>query len=401
LGNYLDEMDGVDGVDRAWKPLEAYSQGADLLLAPRVALWCQRGAMSGRLSHRQHGRLLEAIQQLQRCRSLEAFPAVVNRLFRDLIECDSVSYNDVYREMDRTVFRLDPAPPRVEEFAEKWKRHGHQHPMVNYARETGDGSAHQFSDFLSRRQYHALDLYQDCFRELGVEHQLSISVSASENVLVGVAMNRERCGFSETERLMANLLRPHVSEAYLTLIELGHLRGMVDDLASALDEKGEGSVFWSHQGVVLHASPRARELLAAVFGWRNGRALPDALAKWARERAGGPGEGIFACENAGRRLVARLARQSAFHYVTIVIHEEATALDPALLVPLGVSKREAEILAWLAAGKSNAEIASIVGVSPLTAKTHVLNILRKLGVENRTTAAVMVHEFLKSRGGWR
>ena len=164
--------------------------------------------MSGRLSHRQHGRLLEAIQQLQRCRSLEAFPAVVNALFRDLIECDSVSYNDVYPDMDRTVFRLDPAPARLEEFAEKWKRHGHQHPMINYARETGDGSAHQFSDFLSRSEYHALDLYQDCFRAVGVEHQMSISVSASENILVGVAMNRQARGFSETKRLMANRSGP-------------------------------------------------------------------------------------------------------------------------------------------------------------------------------------------------
>ena len=176
---------------------------------------------------------------------------------------------------------------------------------------------------------------------------------------------------------------------------------MVDDLASALDEAGEGSIFWSHQGVALHASPRARELLAAVFGWRNGRTLPDALGTWARGSAAGRAAGTFTFENAGRRLVARLARQSAFHYVTIVIHEEVTAIDPALLVPLGVSKREAEILAWLAAGKSNAEIASIVGVSPLTAKTHVLNILRKLGVENRTTAAVMVHEFLKNQGSGR
>jgi DNA-binding CsgD family transcriptional regulator/PAS domain-containing protein len=355
--------------------------------------------MSGRLSHRQHRRLLEAIQHLQRCRSLDAFPAVVNGLFRELIGCDSVSYNDVYPDMNRTVFRLDPPPPRLDEFAEKWKRHGHQHPMVNYARETGDGSAHQISDFLSRREYHALDLYQHCFREVHVEHQMSISVSASENVLVGVALNRQLSGFSETERLMANLLRPHVSEAYLTLVELGHLRGMVDDLAAALDETGEGIVFWSHQGVVLRASPRAREMLSTFLGWRNGRTLPDALAAWARDTIAGGAHRTFTCENGGRRLVARLARQSAFHYVTIVIHEEVSSVDPALLLPLGISKREAEVLTWLAAGKSNAEIASIVGVSPLTAKTHVLNILRKLGVENRTSAAAMVHDFLRKQTG--
>jgi len=48
--------------------------------------------------------------------------------------------------------------------------------------------------------------------------------------------------------------------------------------------------------------------------------------------------------------------------------------------------REQEILRWIHVGKSNIEIGTILGISPLTVKNHVQKILRKLDVQNRTQA---------------
>jgi transcriptional regulator EpsA len=48
--------------------------------------------------------------------------------------------------------------------------------------------------------------------------------------------------------------------------------------------------------------------------------------------------------------------------------------------------REQEILRWIHIGKSNIEIGTILGISPLTVKNHVQKILRKLNVQNRTQA---------------
>jgi len=59
----------------------------------------------------------------------------------------------------------------------------------------------------------------------------------------------------------------------------------------------------------------------------------------------------------------------------------ATAAGAGLLSP-----REQEILKWIHIGKSNIEIGLILGISPLTVKNHVQNILRKLNVQNRTQA---------------
>jgi transcriptional regulator EpsA len=51
-----------------------------------------------------------------------------------------------------------------------------------------------------------------------------------------------------------------------------------------------------------------------------------------------------------------------------------------------LSAREREILRWIHLGKSNSEIGTILGISPLTVKNHVQKILRKLNVQNRTHA---------------
>ena len=51
-----------------------------------------------------------------------------------------------------------------------------------------------------------------------------------------------------------------------------------------------------------------------------------------------------------------------------------------------LSEREAEILRWMRAGKTNQEIGLILNISPFTVKNHVQKILRKLNVTNRTQA---------------
>jgi len=50
--------------------------------------------------------------------------------------------------------------------------------------------------------------------------------------------------------------------------------------------------------------------------------------------------------------------------------------------------REREVLGWVSAGKSNAQIAEIVGASPRTVAKHLERIYEKLGVESRTAAAM-------------
>ena len=66
------------------------------------------------------------------------------------------------------------------------------------------------------------------------------------------------------------------------------------------------------------------------------------------------------------------------------------------LLTLGLTARVAEVLLWVAQGKTNADIATILGISESTVKKHLLEIFEKLGVETRSAATLRALEVLSS-----
>ena len=66
------------------------------------------------------------------------------------------------------------------------------------------------------------------------------------------------------------------------------------------------------------------------------------------------------------------------------------------LLALGLTPRAAEALLWLAQGKTNSDIATILGITESTVKKHVQEIFEKLGVETRGAATVRALEVLNS-----
>jgi DNA-binding NarL/FixJ family response regulator len=87
---------------------------------------------------------------------------------------------------------------------------------------------------------------------------------------------------------------------------------------------------------------------------------------------------------------ARLRRVEA----TAARRAPAVEPEPKQLEVLGLTPREAEVLFWVAQGKSNPEIATILGIGLTTVKKHLEATFAKLGVENRTSAAAMALERL-------
>lgn len=70
--------------------------------------------------------------------------------------------------------------------------------------------------------------------------------------------------------------------------------------------------------------------------------------------------------------------------------------SPEPLVKLGLTRRAAETLLWLCQGKTNSDIATILGITESTVKKHVQEIFEKLGVETRSAATLCALETLSS-----
>lgn len=68
------------------------------------------------------------------------------------------------------------------------------------------------------------------------------------------------------------------------------------------------------------------------------------------------------------------------------------------LLKLELTPRVAEVLLWVAQGKTNSDIATILGISESTVKKHMLEIFEELGVETRSAATLRALEALSSPG---
>jgi len=97
----------------------------------------------------------------------------------------------------------------------------------------------------------------------------------------------------------------------------------------------------------------------------------------------------------------RLDRRRA-HEAEVTSAKSAAGFKPNFgsskpLESLGLTAREAEVLLWVAQGKSNGDIAIILGMAEKTVKKHMTNIFDKLGLEGRNAATFRALEVLSSQ----
>ena len=173
---------------------------------------------------------------------------------------------------------------------------------------------------------------------------------------------------------------------------------------NALDAFGHATlVVRAADGKVVWKTPLARDLLLQHF---DGGELDDAVLSWVREElarralAGAlPGDPLrLARQN--RRLILALHEQTGEDEWLIVMRESS---DQAVIDAVGaafkLTTREAEVLYWVAKGKTNRDIGDILGMSPATVKKHLEHVFEKLGVETRTAAAGLAMSRVRALSG--
>ena len=346
--------------------------------------------MANPLTHEDYARLLACIEGIYRCRRLEEFPRHALSELRKLVECEMACYAEADFARQRLLNVFDPPlpfdPPK------EWLQFAADHPVLNYFKSSGDGQALKISDFVDPREYHQLEVYRKIFQGVGVEDQLGFGVQVDNQFVLGFCFSRGERSFTERNRTLLNLVRPHVIQAYLRLEELAGHKQLQHDLQTALRENGMGVIILNAAHVVVHATPGTFEKLAGYLPVPEGKEkLPETLAHWAFGENGSQNGEPFVVNREPARLIIRRVQQS--DRLLLLLSEENSAAAAERLARYQLTPRETEVLRWIAAGKSNAEIGAILGVTTGTAKIHVERILTKLGVENRTAAAALLRQF--------
>ena len=164
--------------------------------------------------------------------------------------------------------------------------------------------------------------------------------------------------------------------------------------AKAARAATRGMLVVSPQGAVQFATDRAARWLQQFFGVSGtSRRLPSAVTQWLAESNVHGQAKPFVATDRGTRLRIDLLHSEGNSFCLLV---EKTSAHRSSLPPQGrpLTRREAEVLTWVAHGKSNAEIAAILQVCTKTVDKHLERIYPKLGVENRTAAASHLHGVL-------
>ncbi|GAB0152236.1 MULTISPECIES: response regulator [Marinobacterium] len=180
-------------------------------------------------------------------------------------------------------------------------------------------------------------------------------------------------------------------------VHLGNAR-LTQSAQSALDTTGQHLLTVAPEGHVQWATPQTHALLSRANAselWLEMSLRPQ-LADWLRRSPAVNDQ--LALRGLDYALSVRLlSHQSNGDYLFKLVDEQR-GTGPALLQhQLGLTTREAEVLYWIANGKTNKEIGEILGMSPRTVNKHLEQIYPTLGVENRTSAAgvalrIMVRE---------
>lgn len=253
---------------------------------------------------------------------------------------------------------------------------------------------------------------------------LAIAEKVEPDVILLDAMMPEMDGFETCRRLKINL--PHTPIIFMTgLTEVedvvkGFAAGGVDYVTkpispdeviarikthvktaklalsaqNALDHAGKKVFCVNEHGRLSWATPHVYGLIEQISQddhspWAT---IAPLLERWLQSD---PSQSLIINSFAETIEVIYERQQEQLHLLRIVpAKQQKTAED--LKTNLPITKRESEVLYWVSYGKTSWEIAQILVMSPRTVNKHLEQIFKKLGVDNRTSAAAISIRILET-----
>jgi DNA-binding CsgD family transcriptional regulator len=349
-------------------------------------------------------KLHQGIQQLYTLQDRATFKVEALRLVDRLVPSDILEFHSTNMRTRKVSSLFLPDFPGYNlEMQEVIDRHFGEHPIVQNMPQALAG-AHKISDFISQQKFYSYNgVYQQFFRLLGIEDQLTFffpnantgswrSLSLANTTLVGFSLNRSQRNFTERDRLVLNLLRPHLSQAHENIDRIDRLQQQFSEVQQSLNCLGSIVLNW--EGHIKSIAPQAIIWLENYFTKPNCiRQLPDLLRSWVKYQIGCLTQNTDrskAClplkiQQAGRELTIRLLIELDRSQYLLLLEERALFSFNSLTI-LGLSQRETEVLGLVMQGKDNKAIATQLGIHPGTIRKHLEHVYAKWGVTSRTEA---------------
>jgi DNA-binding NarL/FixJ family response regulator len=219
-------------------------------------------------------------------------------------------------------------------------------------------------------------------------------------------------GLAETEHIVRGLeaggvdyvTKPIAVQEMLARIRV-HLANarLTQSARAALDVSGRYLLAVNAAGKILWATPQAQKLLSDAFAAEGDDVvLPEPIPQWldqARKGKAGAKAAVMTALHGNEQLrLQYMGKLGANEFLLRLAKDSGAEAPVEFSSELGLTTREGEVLSWLSKGKTNRDIAQILGLSPRTVDKHLEQIYSKLGVENRTAAAAIAVNAKNRRG---
>jgi|BarGraIncu00222A_1022003.scaffolds.fasta_scaffold00399_14 DNA-binding response OmpR family regulator/DNA-binding CsgD family transcriptional regulator len=211
-------------------------------------------------------------------------------------------------------------------------------------------------------------------------------------------------GLAETEHIVRGLeaggvdyvTKPIVIEEMLARIRV-HLANarLTQSARAALDVSGRFLLAVNGQGKIMWSTPQAQKLLSdnLAAATEDELVLPDAMLQWLEQaqkaKTGSKTQAMASFPNNEQLRLQYMGKLGPNEFLLRLAKDSSANMPAEFSSELGLTTREGEVLSWLSKGKTNRDIAQILGLSPRTVDKHLEQIYAKLGVENRTAAAAI------------
>ncbi len=352
--------------------------------------------------------VLDFVRDLYDRRGLEDFADRTMGSLLRLAAADRIVYGDF--DIERQGARLSMQPSVVKEHDGTvdgavngalggLERGFGNHPLYRYYLQTGDGLAHKTSQVMTKSQFRRYCDGDEFVRQLGTRYQMGLFFAAGPSVITAILLARSQRDFAERERALVNRLYPHLVQAFRNTASLNRLSRDVDGLIGMLEGPTSSVVVLAGDGRVMRWTDQGRNWIAQYcrtpFPAQADR-LPDCFADWyrrqlalvAQETLSPSPRDPLVVDKAGRQLTVQLIPDHFRDEHLLLLNEKRGDSSWSALGEYGLTPRESEVLAWVAKGKTNAEVGAILQMSDRTVQKHLEHIYQKLGVETRTTATV-------------
>lgn len=278
-------------------------------------------------------------------------------------------------------------------------RHFHEHPLVRFHGTHPGGPTQRISDCMSASKFRNSPLHVEYYRRIGINYVMALPLWIDKDNVISVVFNRSHSDFKDAERAVLDAVRQPLAAIYRNLVACEDAGVGLKRICHLATDGGWHIIRISMAGQILDASTTVLGVLRRFFpenpAGREPR-LPAMLSEWfSHSRSWGLDRPAI---NRGQQFTtSRLGAKLTVHFVPdpedasagyLLMKAERLGVCAAHLSHLSLTEREREILALVAAGKTNAEIAIILTISARTVQKHLEHIFQKLGVETRTAAAV-------------